>query len=268
MKKSNIVYDRLNQFDNLECLSGTYRNQSFPKHYHDTFCVGILERGSEILSLENSSHLVPANTVILIEPYKVHSNYQTDSEGWTYKMMYINEEIFTTFSNIKWQNIRFECPVIEHITLYNLIESFFKLKEHYNSEGMQNTLQQIVLKILEIGQFQNLNAREENIFDARLYLDEYYLNAINLDELSQKFKLNKFKFIRIFKQKTGFTPQAYVLFKRTFASKTLLINKIKISQVALECGFYDQSHFNRYFKQYIGITPFQYVKSCNIVQEL
>ncbi|NMS64218.1 AraC family transcriptional regulator, partial [Vibrio parahaemolyticus] len=34
----------------------------------------------------------------------------------------------------------------------------------------------------------------------------------------------------------------------------------KISDVAQECGFHDQSHLHRHFKKAMGVTPGQYVR--------
>lgn len=41
----------------------------------------------------------------------------------------------------------------------------------------------------------------------------------------------------------------------------------KISQAALETGFFDQSHLSRNFKRIVGITPGQYVSKSKIVQD-
>ena len=43
-----------------------------------------------------------------------------------------------------------------------------------------------------------------------------------------------------------------------FACDQLLQNQLPINQIALESGFYDQSHFTNAFKRVMGITPAEY----------
>jgi AraC-like DNA-binding protein len=44
-------------------------------------------------------------------------------------------------------------------------------------------------------------------------------------------------------------------------AKDLLLNGTPIAEAALEAGFFDQSHLNRVFKKFHGVTPGQYSKS-------
>ena len=47
-------------------------------------------------------------------------------------------------------------------------------------------------------------------------------------------------------------------------SKKLLKEGMSLVSTALECGFYDQSHFHRNFVKYTAITPKEY--QLNFVQ--
>ena len=63
---------------------------------------------------------------------------------------------------------------------------------------------------------------------------------------------------RLFKREIGLSLNAYQLQIRIDHAKKLLINGVPIALVASETGFYDQSHFNRYFKRLVGTTPKNY----------
>jgi hypothetical protein len=43
-------------------------------------------------------------------------------------------------------------------------------------------------------------------------------------------------------------------------AKVLLNEGVDLVEIALICGFYDQSHFSRVFKSYTGLTPARYLK--------
>jgi AraC-like DNA-binding protein len=50
----------------------------------------------------------------------------------------------------------------------------------------------------------------------------------------------------------------YVETIRTRRAKSLLKGDLPISQIALQLGYADQSHFTRRFKQFQNVTPGQY----------
>lgn len=61
-------------------------------------------------------------------------------------------------------------------------------------------------------------------------------------------------------------PHAYQINVRLDRAKDLLLRGWPISEVAREAGFYDQSHFTRYFKRLVGVTPGSYAKDSKIFQ--
>ncbi len=73
---------------------------------------------------------------------------------------------------------------------------------------------------------------------------------------------NAFSFIRRFKEKTGLTPHQYTIQNRIRTAKKLLAAGTPIAETALQSGFYDQSHLNRWFIRALGLTPQAYQNSC------
>ena len=59
----------------------------------------------------------------------------------------------------------------------------------------------------------------------------------------------------------------YLIIKRIEKAKCLLKKGLTIVDASLSCGFFDQSHFHKYFRRYVGLTPAQYLKTCNILQD-
>jgi AraC family transcriptional regulator len=68
--------------------------------------------------------------------------------------------------------------------------------------------------------------------------------------------LSPFHFARQFKISMGYSPYQFVLRQRIERAKQLLIQGGKsLAEIAVEVGFYDQSHFAQQFKRHCGITP-------------
>ena len=83
---------------------------------------------------------------------------------------------------------------------------------------------------------------------------------IDLETLAQKVGLSRFQALRAFKRRYGLPPHAYQLAVRLGQARRLLSEGSLPADVALRCGFADQSHFNRHFKRGYGVTPLHYAR--------
>ena len=80
--------------------------------------------------------------------------------------------------------------------------------------------------------------------------------GFSLEDLSGCVCLSAYHFSRKFKAEFGTTPHSFVVQKRIERAKKLLRSRIlPIKAIANECGFSDQSHFCRIFRNSVGVTP-------------
>jgi AraC-like DNA-binding protein len=93
----------------------------------------------------------------------------------------------------------------------------------------------------------------------RRILDEQYAEPLSLDHLAKQARISKSYLCRIFKQQMGLSIMDYLSERRIQAAmQQLQTTDHKILTIALESGFGTLSHFNRVFKQRIGIAPGAY----------
>jgi AraC-like DNA-binding protein len=74
-------------------------------------------------------------------------------------------------------------------------------------------------------------------------------------ELAVHCGLSPRHFARAFKATHGMPPHKWLLEQRIEHAKILLEGATPISEIALACGFADQSHFTRVFRTLVGTTP-------------
>jgi AraC family transcriptional regulator len=80
--------------------------------------------------------------------------------------------------------------------------------------------------------------------------------SITLAELAQACELSIRQFTRAFRGSLGMSPHAWLLQLRIEKAKGLLSGaRGSLSQVALDCGFADQSHLTRTFRRSVGMSP-------------
>ena len=79
---------------------------------------------------------------------------------------------------------------------------------------------------------------------------------ISLADLAKACELSIRHFTRAFRASTGVSARAWLLHLRIAKAKTLLMSSRRVlAEIALECGFADQSHFSRMFQRSVGISP-------------
>lgn len=88
------------------------------------------------------------------------------------------------------------------------------------------------------------------------YIHDNLDHNLTLAELATVADMSAYHLAHTFKQALGIAPHQYILRTRIEHAKALLLQgKLSIAEIATRVGFFDQSHFTRYFKRSVGITP-------------
>jgi AraC-like DNA-binding protein len=87
-------------------------------------------------------------------------------------------------------------------------------------------------------------------------LDANLDGTVSLTGLATECGLSVRHFARAFKESMGLPPHRYLLKRRIETARGLLLSsKLSLHEIALTCGFTDQSHFTRVFTASMGISP-------------
>lgn len=89
---------------------------------------------------------------------------------------------------------------------------------------------------------------------------------VAINGLAENYAVSQRQFERNFKSATGFSPKMFSRIVR-FENAISMLGKrdVKLTEVAFECGYYDQSHFIRDFKEFTGHPPSAYLKHASSV---
>lgn len=89
------------------------------------------------------------------------------------------------------------------------------------------------------------------------YIHAHFGDDVSRDDLAKVAGVDPCHFTRLFRQTMGQTPKRYLLEVRIDGAKQLLKHRdeLTLSEIAAQCGFYNQSHFGREFRRQVGITP-------------
>jgi transcriptional regulator GlxA family with amidase domain len=94
------------------------------------------------------------------------------------------------------------------------------------------------------------------------FINAHLSEDLSLAAIAREVNISLYHFVRLFKASTGLTPHQYLMQQRIARAMQLLRHTdLPIAQVAIDCGFANQSHFARYFRRFIGVSPRQFRRS-------
>lgn len=106
--------------------------------------------------------------------------------------------------------------------------------------------------------------KEKDIKPIRIvkkYIEENFMQEINLGQLAQLVDMNSSYLSSIFKKETGMTYSEYLVCCRIEkACKMLVETNMSINDVALQSGYQDSRYFSKQFAKQIGLKPSEYRK--------
>jgi AraC-like DNA-binding protein len=77
-----------------------------------------------------------------------------------------------------------------------------------------------------------------------------------LSTIARECRLSLGHFARGFKESVGMPPHQWLMMARIEEAQALLMRTIDpLVEIALRCGFADQSHFTRVFARHVGVSP-------------
>lgn len=276
--KDHVRFARAPDLDNLEFIHATYITHAFPRHTHETYAIGVIEGGVQATLYRGTTHIATAGDICLINPGEVHTGFSPHESGWTYRVFYpdvaVLQQAAEAVSLKRGRAPRFPSPVIRDHTLSRRLLRFLKTLERpalsLERESLLLTaLSQMVASHAAVADnTARYSPREEQaVGAARDYLEACFTENVTLSTLARIAGISEFHLLRLFRDRMGLPPHAYLIQRRIDHARKLLARRVPIVQVALDTGFSDQSHFTRHFKRILGVTPGEFCRKSNIVQE-
>jgi len=87
------------------------------------------------------------------------------------------------------------------------------------------------------------------IVKAKLFIDERFTEAIDLNNIADQAHFSKFHFIRLFKSVYGLTPKGYLISKRIDAAMQHLVEGFTVTETCLMVGWESPTSFAAMFKK-------------------
>lgn len=248
MKKSKITYFHSRTHD-IEIIYSKDSRISYPQHNHiSTFTIGLVLDGSIELNRKDEHIICVSGDFFIIPPYEPHAICFKDA-GYTVLAVCINKEFVKEYNGDAVLSSLYELS--DDLVRKNLI-SIDQIS--VLSDAIDLLYESIVGLTFPI---------DSTIDIAKNILEKEPEINVQIEQLSQQIFVSKYHLIRVFKEQIGLTPHRFQMQNRIRKAQHLLTEGGIITEVALTTGFYDQSHFNKWFKRIVGLTPSEYLQACD-----
>ena len=86
-------------------------------------------------------------------------------------------------------------------------------------------------------------------------------HRVTIGKVTDETGLSAARFIEMFAAEVGMTPKVFCRVRRFQRALTSIQQRRAViwTEVALDCGYYDQAHFIRDFREFCGLTPGDYL---------
>lgn len=238
---------------------------SLSLHSHSFFHIIFVTSGTLDIMVKNQTYSIHENQAVILPPYLPHMlssktgyaqiGIDVEDEAEHYEMCALLKQTFPTgfhIQNLHIRSDRFDKFVkgSHDLTRFNLLK-------------LQNRAESLVLLFIEeVSESPNNNFRDK-FLDMIAHDEE--LN-MSLAEMCRYLNLSKTHLERLVKEEFGCSAVEYYSKLRLMRACFLLQNSdLSMREISERLGFYDESHFTRFFKRHNGMTPKGYRNSSRIV---
>lgn len=266
----NADFKILEAFNGLEIVDADYKEQTFSKHVHEGYTIGVINKGAQRFYRSGSEHIADENAIILVNSDDVHTGESATTEGWRYRAMYPHPEHFQQVSDDLYEGKPFapyfSDAVIKDPKISEQLRLLFSQVDQNASKLLietilYNIMMSLTLRHSSLRTLPNdVSGSRQRLQMVKEYLDAYPEEDTSLTTLATMAGLSQFHFVRQFKKVFEIAPHGYQIQARLKKVKTLLQLGLKPAEVAIDCGFHDQSHLNRHFKKAMGTSLSKFQK--------
>lgn len=245
----NIVLEKIEELITISSPKGRFETIKNRKWYALSFC-----SEGQITYFHNGKEFVSSPGSVVILPKGQSYSLRGDKKG--------------VFPVINFSASDFPCDEITIIAV-NDAESFIRDYEHMKTLFLFEKNRARVMGI-----FYDMVHRLSLITDNRAgsissivsYIEKNYADSsLSNERIAELFKISEVYLRKLFSKYTGVSPKQYIIQIRISRAKQLLgEGAMKVSEIAESCGFANQYHFCRFFKEKTGQTPTEYMKENKI----
>lgn len=296
MKNENILTTNyIHNYTSLPIFSEDYsfeNSERLGEHSHEFVEIGITTQGCALHHTSHGVFPLKRGSIYFIPIGSSHAISQV--QNWHVKNIYLLPKLL--FHELSSES--FHCSTLQYFLLKHgnsssapfhldleenttsIIDALFtayfgkkmiagELSDLYEFNCLFN-----ILLLLCDNFYQSHAFREDELDDRIIQITElindhiYDQSGDIISLISNTLMLHPQQINRIIKKISGSTLSNFIIECKLEKSIRLLLTDAPVTEIAHTLGFYDHSHYNKYFTRYIGISPSAYRKKSQVLLKL
>lgn len=219
--------------------------------FHHIFYV---EKGRGVLETEKGRFELEEGTAIFMRrgvPMNYYASGEVFETAW---ITFVGNGVDAMLECFSAEDFEF----LKSETVYSKIVNVCRMVERGKGADM---LSKYVYDIIVTFFCQLDSAKKpELLLRAKEYIEKNYASAISAFDIAASLGISESMLFKLFRENEDGTPNEFLRSVRIYRAEQLLLSntKMKIADVARECGFSDSAYFCKVFREEIGMTPRNY----------
>jgi AraC-like DNA-binding protein len=251
--------------EGVELLHAWLTTEVYQRHRHDTYAVGVTDRGVQVFDYRGSSRVSTRGQVVVLYPDEAHDGRAGTREGFGYRIVYVEPtRLAEALQGLRGGPgpLPFVSEAVSaNPALARAVEDAFRGPlDSLSADSIVVDLAEALLGA-ERGGARPAAVRRVDVAAverARQLLDAERARTVHSSELESITGLTRYELARQFRTVLGTSPHRYLLMRRLALARDLIHAARALVDVACEAGFADQAHFTRVFRAAFGLTPARY----------
>lgn len=241
----------------IERIEANLAGAAYAPHRHDTYAIGVTLEGVQTFDYRGATRHSRPGGLVILHPDELHDGRAGDDGRFRYRTAYVSPALIQTV--LGGQALPFirdglsDDPRLA-VAIRALLADYDRpLGDLEQDDGLYDLAVAL--------QAASGIARAARIADrpaalaARDFIEANLEGGCSLGDLEAATRQDRWQLSRDFRALFGASPHRYLIFRRLDRARALLLAGEPLAGAASACGFADQSHFGRHFKQAFGVTP-------------
>ena len=246
----------------LERMEAFFAGHAFDPHRHDSYALGLTISGVQSFDYRGQRADSLAGCAILLHPDERHDGRAGAETGFRYRMLYLEPRVIRDALNGRAANLPFARAAVTSnprvvSALRRMLDDLDRALEPLEADQAIAAIADALLALDPSAQRRSERryAHAAGVERARDFLAAHCARVVSSDEIEAVSGLDRFALTRQFRAQLGASPYRYLTMRRLERAKALMRAGETMANAAIDCGFSDQSHFTRQFKQAFGLSP-------------
>lgn len=244
----------------IQRIEAYFSGEAYSPHRHDTYSIGYTIQGVQSCDYRGARSDSTPGQVIVLHPDEVHNGEAGTSEGFHYRMLYVEPSLVREALGPSARALPFVSEAVggEPRLLRAISDAF---------SDMDAVLEPVALAAITTLIADGLLANDpsaywpgRSLIDvpavrlAREYRDANLACSVASVELEAVTGLDRYTLARQFRKAYGTSPYRYLTMRRLDHVRSEISSGLSLAEAAIKAGFSNQAHITRRFKANFGIS--------------